>query len=68
MAFRAVLFEKDSSGSNSIWIVSQRIYAEARFLRSFLQFRVDGWIVFLRCCSRRFVGTRALRKVEGRRK
>ncbi len=68
MTFRAVLLEENGSGSDGVWIVLQRIGAEACFFRSFLQFRVDGRIVLGRCRGGRFAGIRALRQDDGNRK
>jgi len=62
MTLRAVLLEENGSGSEGVRIVLQRICAEARFFRSFLQFRVNGRIVFHRRRLGRLARIRALRK------
>src|SRR5216684_1051435 len=68
VTFRAMLFEENGSRSNGVGIILQRIWTVARFFRSFLQFRVDGRIVFSSCRSGSFVRIRALRKDDGHRK
>src|SRR5258708_3311579 len=57
-----MFIEENGASRNRVWIVFQRIWAVPCLFRCFLQFRVDGRIVFRRCGSGKLVGIPALSK------